>query len=254
MLLADLRLSELPTSALLALKSALLEELQQRKKRGFVDYRLRQHQDYLALGYEPILPEKTSQTQSCVAIPLKARTPERGYSIRYLPNLLRQNWYHLFPTADDTQKRCYVYAHVDPRKGRTTLAPLGVTLPGAPFYIGKGAGQRAYDLKRNDGHRKILTAIRAAGFPDELIVHILTKPITELQALTLEAKLIYFFGSIYEHAERPGCLINLADHIRPNFVGYMPDMQHMPDHDSLRMQFAVPRKPPKSTEKGAPYA
>ena len=239
MLLADLNLSELPISALLALKSAILEELQHRKKQSYVGNRLKNHRDHLALGYEPILPEKTFQTQGCTAIPLKAKTNDKGYSVRYLPNLLRQNWYHLFPTADDTKKCCYVYAHVDPRKGRTTLEPLGVKLPGTPFYIGKGTGQRAYDLKRNDGHRKILTAIRTAGFPDELIVHLLTKPVTELQALTLEAKLIYFFGSMYEHAEHPGCLINLADHIRPNFVGYMPDVEHMPDRDPLRMRYAL---------------
>lgn len=243
MLLADLNLSKLPTDVLLAMKSAIIEELQQRKKRYFVESRLEQYQHYLATEHDPILVERTDQTQTCKAIPLEARTTYQGYALRYLPNLLRQDWYHLFPNADDTDRLYYVYAHVDPRKGRMTLGPLGVKLPGTPFYIGKGSGKRAYDLKRNDGHRKILTAIRTAGFPEQLIVNILTKPITELQALTLEAKLIYFFGSMYEHSDRPGCLINLADHIRPIFNGFLPDRAHLPDHDNLRMTYAVSKKP-----------
>lgn len=248
MLLADLSLSELPTSALLALKRAINEELQRRRKQHFVETRLVHHQHHLALKQEPMLTEPILQTHRCKAIPPESRTNEQGYSLRYLPHLLTQDWYHLFPNTDDTEKRFYVYAHVDPRKPILKLGPLGVNLPGTPFYIGKGTGQRAYDLKRNDGHRKILSAIRADGFPPELIVHILTKPVTELQALSLEAKLIYFFGSMYEYVERPGCLINLADHIRPNFVGVMTRLSpEKKATSSLRLRLAPGRSLPTET-------
>ena len=237
MLLADLRLSEMPTSALLVLKSAILQELHERRKRYFVEKRIDQHQRMQALPQPRLQTFADTEDGICKAIPLEARTQEQGFSLRYLSTLLSQNWYHLFPNTDDTEKRFYVYAHIDPRKPTLKLSPLGIQLPGTPFYIGKGTDQRAYDLKRNDGHRKILSAIRADGYPDDIIVHILKKRLTEKRALALEAKLIYFFGSVYEHADRTGCLINLADHIRPEFLGILSKQDCTPSQ---------PKRPPSS--------
>ena len=65
---------------------------------------------------------------------------------------------------------------------------------------------------------------RELGYNDEAIVHVICSDLTEQQALALEAKLIYFFGSIYDENTK-GCLVNLADHIHPTFVQEMEDWQ-----------------------------
>jgi hypothetical protein len=53
------------------------------------------------------------------------------------------------------------------------------------------------------------------------IVHIIAEKLTENEAFELEAKLIYFFGTIYEEA-RNGVLLNLDLSLRPAFQGRMP--------------------------------
>jgi hypothetical protein len=80
----------------------------------------------------------------------------------------------------------YVYALKDPR-----------TSPALPFYIGKGAGSRAFDhLVTPDGTRKYskIKEIVAAGFVP--LVDILLDDLTEQQALRMEAELIAAFGTI----------------------------------------------------------
>jgi hypothetical protein len=72
-------------------------------------------------------------------------------------------------------------------------------------------------LKRNEGHGKRLRAVQALGYPATAIVHLIAEHLTEQEALCLEAKLIYFFGSIYDTTAK-GCLVNLADHMRPDFL------------------------------------
>jgi hypothetical protein len=142
--------------------------------------------------------------------------------------VLAQDWTILFNSAGTTEKRFYVYAHIDMREKPIPLHGLDVTCPGEPFYIGKGTGQRAWDLKRNQGHGKRLKQIKNAGFPDKAIVFLIAENLSEQEAFILEAKLIYFFGSIYDETIH-GCLLNLADHIKPTFVG---TMQKIPSRKS----------------------
>src|SRR5688572_26725173 len=80
---------------------------------------------------------------------------------------------------------CYIYALKDPR-----------ATPARPFYIGKGAGSRAYDhLVTPDGTVKYrrIQEIEAAGLKP--FVTILADDLDDLQALKLEAELISAFGT-----------------------------------------------------------
>lgn len=79
----------------------------------------------------------------------------------------------------------YVYALKDPRVS-----------PAKPFYIGKGAGSRAFDhLVNPDKTRKYarIEAIKKSG--KQPIVDILVEDLTEAQALRLESELIAAFGT-----------------------------------------------------------
>jgi hypothetical protein len=139
--------------------------------------------------------------------------------IKYLECLLSQNWSFLFPEKDTTEKY-YVYAHVDPRNRIfVTHENCGGNYGGTPFYIGKGVGNRAFDLKRNQAHGKTIQAIREAGYNDSAIVKILFDNLTESKAFEIESKLIYFFQTKYENPQ--GALVNLEIPNRPVFVGEM---------------------------------
>lgn len=84
-----------------------------------------------------------------------------------------------------TEGSFYVYALKDPRRS-----------PALPFYIGKGAGVRAYEhLLRPDGSRKgtRIREISADGF--SVLVTLLVEDVTEHQAIRLEAELIAAFGT-----------------------------------------------------------
>ena len=79
----------------------------------------------------------------------------------------------------------YVYALKDPRSS-----------PAMPFYIGKGAGSRAFDhIVTPDATRKYsrIKEILASGSTP--MVDILVEDLTEAQALRLEAELISAFGT-----------------------------------------------------------
>jgi len=146
--------------------------------------------------------------ENTMATPPQRRLP-------YLPHLLQQDWSHLFPNRDE-KKLYYVYAHCDVENGYITLpSKIGGTVP-MPFYIGKGAGNRAYDLSRNQGHGIKLRDILRSGAKKSDIVLILRGNLTEAESLALESKLIYFFGTIYEK-DRNGILLNLDIPLRPNF-------------------------------------
>jgi hypothetical protein len=79
----------------------------------------------------------------------------------------------------------YVYALKDPRSS-----------PALPFYIGKGAGSRAFDhLVRPDPtkkYKRIQEIVASGHLP---LVDILIDDLTENQALRLEAELVAAFGT-----------------------------------------------------------
>jgi hypothetical protein len=89
-----------------------------------------------------------------------------------------------------------------------------ITLPGVPFYVGKGCGQRAWDLKRNEGHGVELRQLLAKQHTPEQIVHLIRENLTERAALEIESKLVYFFGTKFERT-RQGMLVNLDIPKRP---------------------------------------
>lgn len=114
-------------------------------------------------------------------------------------------------------KEHYVYAHCNP------LAPLNIKksekhfycatkcgLSFAPFYIGKGIGNRCNELNRNDGHRKIRKMIESTG-KDVLVVK-LQEFLTEGEALAAESKLIDILG--LRHLYERNLLINLDEGFR----------------------------------------
>ena len=107
----------------------------------------------------------------------------------------------------------YVYAHCDPfyrikaeQNGRIAFAAL-LGLNNVPFYIGKGTGKRAFDLNRNEMHRKKRQMIEASG--KQIDVVIIKSGLSELDALMLESKLIDIFGL----TSFGGWLINLDEGI-----------------------------------------
>lgn len=118
---------------------------------------------------------------------------------------------HLYDEGDDAEKKYYVYAHCDPTKsiaigkhGITTFAAtLGMKY--RPFYIGMGNGDRAYDLDRNETHRKYRQQIKQQGL--DIDVHIISQELSRSDALALESKLIDIFGLIV----KKGSLVNLDE-------------------------------------------
>lgn len=124
-----------------------------------------------------------------------------------LQTLLAEDWTHLF--RGSKERKFYVYAHVIPSSKLLRYeCDMKIEFRGVPFYIGKGTGARAYDLKRNQGHGATLAELSSMGkLPDE-IVTIIADCLNESEALALESKLIYFFGTKYEK-DRDGILVNL---------------------------------------------
>lgn len=113
----------------------------------------------------------------------------------------------------DKDNKYYVYVHCDPsakiaarKDGVSTFgATLGMTH--LPFYIGKGVGNRAFDLDRNESHRKIRQKLKI--FNKDILVTIIKDGLTEMDALILESKLIDIFG-LTSHGGR---LVNLDEGI-----------------------------------------
>lgn len=140
---------------------------------------------------------------------------------KYFKFLMAQDWSAEFP-CDATSGDYYVYCHVDPTKRIfVSSKPLGGNYGGEPFYVGKGVGNRAYDLKRNQGHGKILQKLLSDGWTQDDMVHIAFSSLSESKAYELESKLIYFFGTIYEKERKNGALYNLNTPKTPTFEGIM---------------------------------
>lgn len=108
----------------------------------------------------------------------------------------------------------YVYVHCDPTAS-IALKKDGVSTFGAtmgmthlPFYVGKGTGNRAFELDRNETHRKVRQKLKL--FDKDIKVTILKEGLTEKEALMLESKLIDIFGLI----SIGGRLVNLDEGIK----------------------------------------
>ncbi len=108
---------------------------------------------------------------------------------------------HIYKNKYESNEEYYVYAHCDPSlpinlnkknpHGKLTFASL-LGLKHIPFYIGKGVGNRAYDLNRNETHRKTRYFMKERG--RDIEVYIIRENLTEAKALEIESKLIDIFG------------------------------------------------------------
>lgn len=144
-----------------------------------------------------------------------------------LINILNDDWDYLFPGDYDTEKCYYVYYHTNPNNlnHRYVKDNTEVKFIGKPFYIGKGKGDRLYNLNRNKSHLNKIKELQDYGFILNDIAHIFIDGLNERDALILEAKLITFFGCKNElsnkkhfSGEYGGILFNTDFSKRPKWI------------------------------------
>lgn len=164
--------------------------------------------------------------------------------IRYMEDLWHQDWGSIF--HDSGGEKCfYVYAHVDPSLPNFCATDeCGGSYGGAPFYIGKGSGNRAFDLKRNQGHGLMIRQLLGKGYKDTDIVKIICSELKESEAYAFESKLIYFFGRVYDKERSSSMLLNLDSPKTPQFTGGMikyPGKKHASAMESAAIRIARER-------------
>jgi len=115
----------------------------------------------------------------------------------------------------DSERNYYVYAHLDTSR-QIAIGKYGITSFAAtlgmthfPFYIGKGIGDRCFEISRNETHRKIAHKLQQRDL--EIKVIKLKESLTELEAFQLEDKLIDIFGLM----PYKGLLTNLDEGWKP---------------------------------------
>jgi hypothetical protein len=190
---------KLPTEVLKTIRLKILSELKKRETSLSCD--------------------KTSIVTAFAGLPIPSQQINNKAS-EYLAHLLSQDWSEFFPNGD-LEPKYYVYAHVKPSASKLKIEERSLSLKfqGFPFYIGKGCGNRAHDLKRNQGHGALIKELIDSNIQSSEIVHFVKQGLTESKALELESKLIYFFGTRYE-PDRRGLLVNLDIPKRPNFISW----------------------------------
>jgi hypothetical protein len=195
-----------------------------------------------------ILRERQSRIEDSIDVCLELKNFEKNNSkffanrpkshdkfnekwLSYLTDLLMQDWSSLF--SGDEKKKYYVYFHVTPGRKKISFANDSVPfeLNGIPFYVGKGTGSRAFDLNRNQGHGAILKQLKSKNFLPDDIVYIIKDGLTESEALEIESKFIYFFGTKYEKG-RKGILVNLD-------IPKKPDLQHQLKHSKINYKKGI---------------
>jgi hypothetical protein len=216
------QIEHIPTPSLVDLASAIKLELSKRRR----DSNNAKRRDFIAT-FNPCTSSPSKALRSIehfnsthvLSVPLLKETPlSRG---KYLRSLISQDWSDLFP-SDANDGDCYVYAHVDPGgKIFSGHRSCGGNYGGTPFYIGKGKGDRAYNLKRNQGHGKKIKTVTENGWCSDDIVKIVFSELSDQKAFEIESKLIYFFGTVYQEDRSTGILYNLDIPKAPEFAGVM---------------------------------
>lgn len=215
-------IEQLPTEALSALSLEIKKELSIRKKRLKIQCKETVNAIDNHRSNKEIEQENYSSSLSLWNI-----NGAIGVRHRYYKALIFQDWSEQFPDATDGTGDFYVYAHSDPRGSTFEVKEsFGGNFGGLPFYIGKGSGQRAYDLKRNQGHGKKLKMVLGENWSPEDIVHIAFNGLSEQKAFELESKLIYFFGTIYQTKRKKCTLYNLDIPKTPEFSGVMTKLKN----------------------------
>lgn len=208
---------------LVEIQKQLRAEIAERKRTRGIKKRVEfiKNLNPLAFGDESSFNRAVHANNSASFLSLPFQEGKCGTRAKYLKSLLAQDWSYFFRGYDANQSSFYVYVHSDPRENVFVVRPeFGGNYGGLPFYVGKGQGQRAWDLKRNQGHGKKIREILSDGFEKGDLVKIVFDNLSEAKAMEIEAKLIYFFGTIYER-KRGSSLLNLDLSCRPEFVGEM---------------------------------
>ena len=215
------QLSCIDTATLLKLRDDLKRELALRQKDTLSGLRKKFIKERRTLKPNCNSEIYAHNSFYCLSPPTVVGTRAHVLSVmsRDLPALVAQDWSDVYACSGGDRK-FYVYAHVDPREHCfITEAAAGGNWGGSPFYIGKGTGARANDLKRNQAHGKKIKSILDAGFLPKDIVKVVSDGLTHDEALMLEAKLIFFFGT--EHSKKSGMLVNLDVPKTPEVMGGM---------------------------------
>lgn len=112
----------------------------------------------------------------------------------------------------------YVYIHCNPLEPinirhdvREVFLASKFNVKSKPFYVGKGTGARYLDFSRNDSYRKMRSKILRAD--KEIISLKVAENLSEIQALSLESKLIDILGlKVFSSG---GYLVNLDEGAEP---------------------------------------
>ena len=220
----EFQLRHLTTDDLLLLKQNVAKEIHIRKRKQLVEDRIDYVNKISIDGFDDIriLHQEVTKFNRTNLLNIPSfRTSDAHNYKKYLDDLINQDWSSIYP-CDENMGEFYVYAHVDPRERSFVSEEIhGGNFGGKPFYIGKGSKNRAWEMKRNQGHGIVIKQIIEAGFPAEQIVKVIYKNLSEQKAFELESKLIYFFGLTYDKNRKSGWLLNLDIPKMPELTGSM---------------------------------